>query len=154
AEMRGFLDGSQDALSRLEQWAGQQMGLDLAGSPESVRRFLPLSVIWVTTSRLQRILAQLNSAGRDLSSSQEQIDKTVGALRAAIETTAALATGLTGSAGSVEAANGFSATIAQFSWAPPEAAPARVVESVPVSPSEAGLSPATRAEMERQVREE
>ena len=38
-ELRGFLDGSRDAIERLEDWAGQAMGLDLQRSPEQVRRY-------------------------------------------------------------------------------------------------------------------
>ena len=55
-ELSSFLDGSQDALARLEVWAGQQMGLDLPSSPDGVRQYLPLSVIWVTTARLKRLV--------------------------------------------------------------------------------------------------
>jgi len=32
-EFRGFLDGSKDALERMEDWAGQAMGLNLKNSP-------------------------------------------------------------------------------------------------------------------------
>src|SRR6266567_1984213 len=37
-EFKGFLDGSKDALDRMEDWAGQAMGLNLRNSPEQVRR--------------------------------------------------------------------------------------------------------------------
>ncbi len=158
AELRAFLDGSQDALARLEEWAGRQMGLDLAGSPEAVRRYLPLSVIWVTTTRLKRLAGLLQTAGRDLAGSEEQIDATLRELRASIEATAALAGGAALVSGSPE--SGFSATIAQFSWMPPAgtagtAGDPRVVDSMPSAlDAERALGPGTRAELERQVREE
>src|SRR5712691_11630210 len=37
-EFKGFLDGSKDALDRMEDWAGQAMGLNLRNSLEQVRR--------------------------------------------------------------------------------------------------------------------
>ncbi len=83
-ELTGFLDGSQDALDRLETWAGQQMGLDLPSSPDAVRRYLPLSVIWVTTARLKRLVALLHGSSRSLTLTQEQADETLNELRAAI----------------------------------------------------------------------
>jgi chemotaxis protein histidine kinase CheA/ActR/RegA family two-component response regulator len=59
-EFKGFLNGSKDALDRLEDWAGQAMGLNLRGSPELVRQYLPLSVMWVATSKLKEVLDLLN----------------------------------------------------------------------------------------------
>src|SRR6266513_1055054 len=56
AEFRGFLDGSKDALERMEEWAGKAMGLNLRNSPEQVRRYLPLSVMWVANNRLKKVL--------------------------------------------------------------------------------------------------
>ena len=56
SEFKGFLDGSKDALDRMEDWAGQAMGLNLRNSPEQVRRYLPLSVMWVSNSKLKKIL--------------------------------------------------------------------------------------------------
>ena len=76
-ELQSFLDGSHDAVERLEEWVGQQMGLDLRRSPDTVRNYLPLSVIWVTTTRLKKLIALLNSSGRNLTLSQEQIDETL-----------------------------------------------------------------------------
>src|SRR5579875_554592 len=70
AELGSFLDGSSDALDRLEDWVGQQMGLDLRRSPEGVRNYLPLSVIWVTTTRLKKLIALLNSSSRNLTVTQ------------------------------------------------------------------------------------
>ncbi|MBV9689366.1 MAG: Hpt domain-containing protein [Ktedonobacteraceae bacterium] len=59
-EFKGFLDGSEDALGRLEDWAGQAMGLNLRSSPEQVRQYLPLSVMWVASSKLKEVLDLLN----------------------------------------------------------------------------------------------
>jgi chemotaxis protein histidine kinase CheA/ActR/RegA family two-component response regulator len=59
AEFKGFLDGSRDALDRMEDWAGKAMGLNLRNSPEQVRRYLPLSVMWVANSKLKKILDML-----------------------------------------------------------------------------------------------
>src|SRR5438876_11887432 len=56
AEFKGFLDGSKDALDRMEDWAGQAMGLNLRNSPEQVRRYLPLSVMWVSNTKLKKVL--------------------------------------------------------------------------------------------------
>ena len=56
AEFKGFLDGSKDALDRMEDWAGKAMGLNLRNSPEQVRRYLPLSVMWVSNSKLKKVL--------------------------------------------------------------------------------------------------
>jgi chemotaxis protein histidine kinase CheA/ActR/RegA family two-component response regulator len=140
-ELRGFLDGSQDALTRLEEWAGQQMGLDLRNSPEHVRRYLPLSVIWVTTTRLKKLVALLHGSGRSLTATQEQIDETLGELRTALDSFGQLYTTVATIGGAPD--QGFSATVAQVRYAPP----------TPSSAQEA-VSPGTRAEIERQVREE
>lgn len=59
AEFKGFLDGSRDALDRMEDWAGKAMGLNLRNSPEQVRRYLPLSVMWVANSKLKKVLDML-----------------------------------------------------------------------------------------------
>jgi chemotaxis protein histidine kinase CheA/CheY-like chemotaxis protein len=144
-ELRGFLDGSKDALDRLEEWAGRQMGLDLAGSPEAVRRYLPLSVIWVTTTRLKRLVGLLHNTGRDLTVSEEQIQETVTELRSAIEAAASLTSGIAAAPPSWQPA-----------WTPPAVAPAGpgIVEGGPPSGGLASLAPGARAELERQVRED
>jgi chemotaxis protein histidine kinase CheA/ActR/RegA family two-component response regulator len=143
-ELRTFLDGSQDALERLEDWAGQQMGLDLRNSPEHVRQYLPLSVIWVTTTRLKKLVSLLHNSGRSLTLTQEQVDETLEELRSVLEGLGQLYTAVTSVGGSPE--QGFSATIAQMHWAPPQAPPAPSAREA--------LSPGTRAELERTVREE
>ena len=53
----------------------------LQRSPDSVRRYLPLSVIWVTTMRLKKLIALLNNAGRGLTATEEQIEETLDDLR-------------------------------------------------------------------------
>ncbi len=154
AELRGFLDGSNDALDRLEDWAGQQMGLDLQNSPESVRRYLPLSVIWVTTTRLKKLVSLLHGSGRTLTLTQEQIEESLNELRSAVESVGTIYRSIstTGTPG-----NGFSATVAQFAWTPPQMSepPAGASSPSQSTPSgEQSLSPAARIELERQVREE
>jgi chemotaxis protein histidine kinase CheA/ActR/RegA family two-component response regulator len=59
-EFKSFLDGSKDALDRMEDWAGAAMGLNLRNSPDQVRRYLPLSVMWVSNSKLKKVLIALN----------------------------------------------------------------------------------------------
>ncbi|MGZ3636295.1 MAG: Hpt domain-containing protein, partial [Ktedonobacterales bacterium] len=154
-ELRGFLDGSRDALERLEEWAGQQMGLDLRNSPDAVRRYLPLSVIWVTTTRLKKLVALLNHSGRSLTATQEQITETLSDLRSAVSQLGGSEGGSFGVAGSTPG-GGFSATVAHFAWAPPASA------STPSTPTVDGslahdasaLPAGTRAEIERNVREQ
>jgi chemotaxis protein histidine kinase CheA len=172
AELRSFLDGSKDALDRLEEWAGLAMGLDLRQSPEHVRRYLPLSVIWVTTTRLKKLVALLNNSGRRLTASQEDINEALKEMHISIENigrlfsavaAAASATGATAPDGS------FRATVAQVThvaFAPPPAPTIDAAASAPASASgetfivarratgPAELPPGARAELERSVREE
>jgi chemotaxis protein histidine kinase CheA/ActR/RegA family two-component response regulator len=145
-ELLAFLDGSQDALERLEEWAGQQMGLDLRNSPEHVRRYLPLSVIWVTTARLKRLVALLHNSGRSVTATHEQLEETLDDLRNALDSFGQLYTTVASVGGTPE--HGFSATVAQLHWSPPapsESSSGRAREV---------LAPGTRAELERTVREE
>ncbi len=72
-EFRGFLDGSKDALERMEDWAGQAMGLNLKNSPEQVRRYLPLSVMWVSNTRLKKILELLTQITNGVELTDEQM---------------------------------------------------------------------------------
>jgi chemotaxis protein histidine kinase CheA/ActR/RegA family two-component response regulator len=138
-ELSGFLDGSQDALARLEVWAGQQMGLDLPSSPDGVRQYLPLSVIWVTTARLKRLVSLIHSSSRNLTVTQEQIDETLDELRNAVRGLGQISGAISSLGGSPDA--GFSATVAQITWAPGTA-------------DDQTLSPGARVELERAVREE
>ncbi|MEO7001961.1 MAG: response regulator [Ktedonobacterales bacterium] len=149
AELRGFLDGSSDALARLEGWVGQQMGLDLRQSPETVRNYLPLSVIWVTTTRLKKLTTLLNNSSRSLTVTHEQLDETLHEFHTALAAFGQFPQTL--AAGGPSADGGFSATIAQFSWAPQGATNQQpTIDSQP-APT---LSPGARAELERSVREE
>src|SRR6266699_3091422 len=73
-EFKGFLDGSKDALDRMEDWAGQAMGLNLRNSPEQVRRCWPLSVMWVANSKLKKIIDLLNQITTGTMATDEQIE--------------------------------------------------------------------------------
>ncbi len=77
AEFKGFLDGSKDALDRMEDWAGKAMGLNLRNSPEQVRRYLPLSVMWVANSKLKKVLELLNASVSGAQMTDEQIQEIV-----------------------------------------------------------------------------
>lgn len=81
-ELWSFLDGSPDALDRLEEWTGRLMGLDLRHSPERVRRLLPLEVVWVLAIRRAQSLALLESAERSLGVLPEQIERALDAATA------------------------------------------------------------------------
>lgn len=137
-EMLSFLDGSQDALDRLEAWAGQAMGIDLRTSPDHVRRYLPLSVLWVVTARMRQVIDLLNDTTRGLVVQQETIDEAIGHLRQALDRAGQI-TGALAAAASNNSDGGFTASVAQFSWTPSRAS---------------DLAPGSRAEIERSVREE
>jgi chemotaxis protein histidine kinase CheA/ActR/RegA family two-component response regulator len=151
-ELRGFLDGSRDALDRLEEWAGRQMGLDLRRSPDSVRRYLPLSVIWVTTMRLKKLIALLNNMGRGVTATEEQIEETLNDLHVTLANFGQIFQSMSAVGDAPE--NGFSATVAQFSWSPPPAPPSGAVGSSVSIPEIPSLNAGTRAELERDVREQ
>src|SRR5205085_971384 len=72
-EFKGFLDGSKDALDRMEEWAGKAMGLNLRNSPEQVRRYLPLSVMWVANSKLKKVLDLLIQMTSNIEVTDEQM---------------------------------------------------------------------------------
>ncbi|GHO65667.1 hypothetical protein KSC_045590 [Ktedonobacter sp. SOSP1-52] len=84
-EFRGFLDGSKDALDRMEDWAGRAMGLNLRNSPEQVRRYLPLSVMWVSNSKLKKVLERLKHISGGVETTDEQVQGTISQLQASIE---------------------------------------------------------------------
>jgi chemotaxis protein histidine kinase CheA/ActR/RegA family two-component response regulator len=84
-EFKGFLDGSKDALDRMEDWAGQAMGLNLRNSPEHVRRYLPLSVMWVSNTRLKKVLDLLTQITSGVEMTDEQIHTALHQLSASIE---------------------------------------------------------------------
>ncbi|HZS78247.1 MAG TPA: response regulator [Ktedonobacteraceae bacterium] len=85
AEFKGFLDGSRDALDRMEEWAGKAMGLNLRNSPEQVRRFLPLSVMWVVNKKLKKVLELLAQMTEGVESTDEQLRINIQHLHASIE---------------------------------------------------------------------
>ncbi len=84
AEFKGFLDGSKDALDRMEEWAGKAMGLNLRNSPEQVRRYLPLSVMWVANSKLKKVLDLLSQITGGIELTDEQVAGTIQQLHASI----------------------------------------------------------------------
>src|SRR5437763_11911548 len=84
-EFKGFLDGSKDALDRMEDWAGQAMGLNLRNSPEQVRRYLPLSVMWVSNTKLKNVLELLTPVTSGEEMTDEQIHTILGQLSVSIE---------------------------------------------------------------------
>ena len=85
AEFRDFLDGSKDALERMEEWAGKAMGLNLRNSPEQVRRYLPLSVMWVANSKLKKVLDLLTQMTSNVEMTDEQMHTALQQLRSSIE---------------------------------------------------------------------
>lgn len=141
-ELMGFLDGSKDALDRLEQWAGQAMGIDLRTSPDHVRRYLPLSVLWVVTARMKVVIGLLQDANRGLVVQHDALDEALIHLRTAMDQASQIA-------GGIVAANGA---------APggPRAASIGMGSASAASPSARDMTeprPAGQAEIERQVRE-
>jgi chemotaxis protein histidine kinase CheA/ActR/RegA family two-component response regulator len=83
-EFRSFLDGSKDALDRMEDWAGLAMGLNLRNSPEQVRRYLPLSVMWVANSKLKKVQDQLRIIASNTEVTNEQVSTTLQQLQSSI----------------------------------------------------------------------
>src|SRR5205085_5301894 len=83
-EFRSFLDGSKDALDRMEEWAGKAMGLNLRNSPEQVRRYLPLSVMWVANSKLKKVLDLLNQITGGVELTDEQVASAIQQLHVSI----------------------------------------------------------------------
>ncbi len=85
AEFKSFLDGSKDALDRMEDWAGQAMGLNLRNSPDQVRRYLPLSVMWVSNTKLKKALDLLTQLTGGVEMTDEQLHIALRHLSASIE---------------------------------------------------------------------
>ena len=73
SEFKGFLNGSKDALDRMEEWAGKAMGLNLRNSPEQVRRYLPLSVMWVSNTKLKKVLDFIQTITNGVELTEEQM---------------------------------------------------------------------------------
>ncbi len=84
-EFKGFLDGSKDALDRMEEWAGRAMGLNLRNSPEQVRRYLPLSVMWVANSKLKKVLDLLTQMAGNVEITDDQMQESMAQLLASID---------------------------------------------------------------------
>jgi chemotaxis protein histidine kinase CheA/ActR/RegA family two-component response regulator len=85
SEFKGFLDGSKDALDRMEEWAGKAMGLNLRNSPEQVRRYLPLSVMWVSNSKLKKVLDGLQKIKSGAEATDEQMASALEELYASLQ---------------------------------------------------------------------
>lgn len=84
AEFKGFLDGSKDALERMEDWAGRAMGLNLRNSPEQVRRYLPLSVMWVSNTKLKKVQDTLSQITNGVEFTDEQMQMVLQQLQASL----------------------------------------------------------------------
>jgi chemotaxis protein histidine kinase CheA/ActR/RegA family two-component response regulator len=83
-EFKSFLDGSKDALDRMEDWAGAAMGLNLRNSPDQVRRYLPLSVMWVSNSKLKKVLDSLNQIADGTQVTDDQMNAVMQQLHSSI----------------------------------------------------------------------
>ena len=69
----------------MEEWAGRAMGLNLRNSPEQVRRYLPLSVMWVANSKLKKVLDLLIQMTSSVEVTDEQMHMALQQLRSSIE---------------------------------------------------------------------
>ncbi len=147
-ELRGFLDGSKDAIDRLEDWAGRAMGLNLRKSPDHVRRYLPLSVLWVVTTRLKKLLNLVKDASNGLTVTDGELNAASAQLAESIRACSPLISSVLAMA-APDQEGGFSATVARFSWSPPAAAPPE-----PPAVSTEMLREQVRAELIEQVRRE
>ncbi|MEO6890330.1 MAG: Hpt domain-containing protein [Ktedonobacteraceae bacterium] len=150
AEFRGFLDGSRDALDRMEDWAGQAMGLNLRNSPEQVRRYLPLSVMWVANSKLKKILDLLARITGGVEVTDEQMGAILAQLKSSVESCGEVFQRLQS-----EAASAYRPA-QEAGWTPWETQAARDAENVreSVTFERRGDYPSLRAEVEVKVRED
>ena len=156
SELRGFLDGSKDAIDRLEEWAGKAMGLNLRQSPDHVRRYLPLSVLWVVTTRLKKILGLLRDASNELAATDGAMSAATAQLGESIRNCGTLISSVLSMASSTQEGGGFSATLAHISWTPPAdlaAAPGPAVDE-PALASRSNLERELRDQIAEQVRRE
>ncbi len=142
-EFKGFLDGSKDALDRMEEWAGQAMGLNLRNSPEQVRRYLPLSVMWVANSKLKKVLELLNEITTGVGTTDEQIHNLLQHLSTSLVAAS-------------EAFQQAQVLPQNAGWTPWEVQVSRDAEALRerVTFERQGNSSALRAEVEAKVREE
>jgi chemotaxis protein histidine kinase CheA/ActR/RegA family two-component response regulator len=144
-EFRSFLDGSKDALDRMEDWAGLAMGLNLRNSPEQVRRYLPLSVMWVSNSKLKKVQEQLHIIANNTEISNDQVSATLQQLQNSISSF--------GEAFQQKQSQLFSQ---DAGWGPWQVQAARDAEGARerVTFERHGDLASLRAEMEAQIREE
>ncbi|HEX6780070.1 MAG TPA: Hpt domain-containing protein, partial [Ktedonobacterales bacterium] len=150
SELRGFLDGSKDAIDRLEDWAGKAMGLNLRQSPDHVRRYLPLSVLWVVTTRLKKILGLLRDASNALAATDGEMSVATAQLGESIRNCGTLISSVLSMASSTQEGGGFSATLAHISWTPP----ADLAVDEPAPASRSNLERELRDQIAEQVRRE
>src|SRR5579863_383283 len=140
-EFKGFLDGSRDALDRMEEWAGKAMGLNLRNSPEQVRRYLPLSVMWVANNKLKKVLDLLMQMTGSMELTDEQMQAGMLQLQASIEDCG-------------EAIDQLRVAPSGQAWSPWEMQVGRDAVRERVTFERRGDIAALRAEIEAQVREE
>jgi chemotaxis protein histidine kinase CheA/ActR/RegA family two-component response regulator len=149
AEFKGFLDGSRDALDRMEDWAGKAMGLNLRNSPEQVRRYLPLSVMWVANSKLKKVLDMLVQMASGVEGTNEQIQMALQQLNISIAFCGDILQ---------NAANGIGTTTqgSESVWSPWELKAISDAQALSerVTFERRGDIGALRAELEAQIREE
>ncbi|HEY7347248.1 MAG TPA: Hpt domain-containing protein [Ktedonobacterales bacterium] len=156
AELRGFLDGSKDAIDRVEDWAGRAMGLNLRQSPDHVRRYLPLSVLWVVTTRLKKVLGLLKDASSGLAATDNELGAASARLAESMRACGPLISSILAMAAPNEE-GGFSATVARFSWSPPASAKPELSASLTGelrAQLRAEVESRMRAEIVEQVRQE
>jgi chemotaxis protein histidine kinase CheA/ActR/RegA family two-component response regulator len=148
-EFKGFLDGSRDALDRMEDWAGEAMGLNLRNSPDQVRRYLPLSVMWVSNTKLKKVLDLLTQITSGVEMTDEQISIALRQLTASIASCGDVFQQL-------QAQNSSHTFTHDQGWTPWEMRVAREAEAMRerVTFERQGDPAALRAEIEASVREE
>ena len=155
-EFKGFLDGSKDALDRMEDWAGQAMGLNLRNSPEQVRRYLPLSVMWVSNAKLKKILDLLRQITSGAEMSDEQMRVVLQQLSASIVSCGEAFRHLQVEATSVAVAPPKHILTQEVGWTPWEMEVSHKEDALRerVTFERRGDREALRAEVEAEVREE
>ena len=148
SEFKGFLDGSKDALDRMEVWAGKAMGLNLRNSPEQVRRYLPLSVMWVSNSKLKKVLEGLQQIKSGAEATDEQIASALEQLSASLQSQEQTLADIQAHAGPVFGQ--------QAGWGPWEMRTAHDPQTLreSVTFERQGDLAQLKAELEQQIREE
>ncbi|HVB73246.1 MAG TPA: Hpt domain-containing protein [Ktedonobacteraceae bacterium] len=146
-EFKGFLDGSKDALDRMEEWAGKAMGLNLRNSPEQVRRYLPLSVMWVANNKLKKVLDLLTQMTGNMEMTEEQMQASLVQLQMSIEACG-------DAIDQLQAAPSAQAAQHDQTWTPWQMQIAQDAVRERVTFERRGDIAALRAEVEAQVRQE